>query len=277
MSAEQFEQALPGRRPRRRRKEARNREETRRQPPPSNPQPNGAAFTENEMAAAKQNNVNVRAQAHINGEVVVYKLQAGRDGDGEGLEEVVLPHPKTDEPGPSGRRSSLPAGNAHAGGIQRVSSNADKTVKPSKLNVRGGPGENYSVIGLLHKGDAVKEVGTKGGWTEIEPRPTNAYAFVAAHLLDAQGSRRPPPVELTTTPPAPTPQVLSLVSAGNRTIAPAAGRARFRPSRASPGARAGAGDVYAGAGPAGAGTGAEEAPPGRARESWSARELCAAR
>jgi uncharacterized protein YgiM (DUF1202 family) len=84
--------------------------------------------------------------------------------------------------------------------------NDDKTVKPSKLNIRGGPGENYSVIGLLHKGDAVKEMSTKGDWTEIEP-PTGAFAFVAAHLLMHAAPEATP----TPTPPE-QPQVPSLVS-----------------------------------------------------------------
>jgi uncharacterized protein YgiM (DUF1202 family) len=78
-------------------------------------------------------------------------------------------------------------------------------VKPSKLNIRGGPGENYSVIGLLHKGDTVKDISTKGDWTEIEP-PAGAYAFVAAHLLMHKAPEAAPIA------PPEQPQVPSLVS-----------------------------------------------------------------
>ncbi|MDB6021162.1 MAG: type 3 domain protein, partial [Pedosphaera sp.] len=64
------------------------------------------------------------------------------------------------------------------------------------------PGENYSVIGLLVKGDAVKPVTTKGEWTQIEA-PTNAFAFVAAHLLTHKAPEPvapPPPVAVAPTP-----------------------------------------------------------------------------
>jgi hypothetical protein len=50
------------------------------------------------------------------------------------------------------------------------------------------------VIGLLHSGDAVKTITTKGDWTEIEA-PTSAYAFMAAQYLKqgpAEASRSHP-------------------------------------------------------------------------------------
>jgi len=76
------------------------------------------------------------------------------------------------------------------------------TVK--KLNVRGGPGENYSVVGLLLKGDAVGEIITQGEWTKIEPS-TNLFAFVAAQYLKQEApAPAPAPVE-----PAPTPTTVT--------------------------------------------------------------------
>src|SRR5262249_31244519 len=62
---------------------------------------------------------------------------------------------------------------------------------PKRLNLRSGPGENYSVIGRLMRGDAVTEKGTKGDWTEIEA-PTNAYAFVAAQYLKQEAAPSTP-------------------------------------------------------------------------------------
>ena len=44
----------------------------------------------------------------------------------------------------------------------------NKTVKPKKLNVRTGPGENYSIVGVIEHGTAVKEISAKGKWMEIE-------------------------------------------------------------------------------------------------------------
>ncbi len=173
----------------------------------------GAPFTANELAAAKQNNVNVRAQAHINSEVV-YKLKQGDTVTV--IKEVVLPHPKTDEPA-NWVQIILPASTPVWVSSDYLDTN--DTVKPTKLNVRSGPGENYSVVGILHKGDTVKSIHTKEGWTQIEG-PTNAYGFVAAHLL-AHKEAAPPPVELTTT--TPTPVVTPMPAGGETTVTPASG------------------------------------------------------
>ena len=51
-----------------------------------------------------------------------------------------------------------------------------------KLNMRGGPGENYSVLGVIERGTAVNEITTKGDWMQIDP-PASSYAFVAAMYL----------------------------------------------------------------------------------------------
>ena len=59
-------------------------------------------------------------------------------------------------------------------------------VAVSRLNVRAGRGENYSVIGRLNRGDEVKAIRTVEEWIEIEP-PTNAYAFVDFGLLKFGG------------------------------------------------------------------------------------------
>jgi len=48
--------------------------------------------------------------------------------------------------------------------------------------LRGGPGENFSVLGILEKGAIITEVVSKGDWTQIEA-PTNAFAFVTASYL----------------------------------------------------------------------------------------------
>lgn len=158
----------------------------------------GAPFTENELATAKQNNVNVRAQSHINSEVVV-RLKQGDTVTV--LKEVVLPHPKTDEPAQWVQIVLPPSTPVW---ISTSFIDANQAVKPAKLNVRSGPGENYSVVGVLHKGDAVKTIHTKEGWTQIEA-PTNSFGFVAAHLL-AHKEAAPTMMEITSaTPTTPTP------------------------------------------------------------------------
>jgi uncharacterized protein YgiM (DUF1202 family) len=70
-----------------------------------------------------------------------------------------------------------------------------KTVLPKKLNLRAGPGENFSVLGVVERGTAVNVITTKGDWMQIDP-PGNSYAFVAAMYLKQ---------EVTATAPAPTP------------------------------------------------------------------------
>jgi hypothetical protein len=60
-----------------------------------------------------------------------------------------------------------------------------KAVKPKRLNLRSGPGENYSVLGRIEQGTPVKEMEVKGHWVKIEA-PATTFAFVAAHLLQPQ-------------------------------------------------------------------------------------------
>jgi hypothetical protein len=68
----------------------------------------------------------------------------------------------------------------------------DKRVLTKRLNVRAGPSENYSVVGLLEQGAVIKEISTKGDWLEIE-LPSNAYAFVAADRLTKRIRTAPGP------------------------------------------------------------------------------------
>jgi uncharacterized protein YgiM (DUF1202 family) len=160
-------------------------------PPPS-------PLVTNEPAVALKNEVNVRGQAHINSEVIGHL----KKGDiVTVLEIVTLKHPQIDEPA-NWARIALPS-NLHVWINARYIDLVNDLVSARKLNLRTGPGENYSIIGMLHKGDSIKQLSTKGDWTEIEP-PTNSFGFVAAHLLShVEPAPAPPPV-VTTPPPAPT-------------------------------------------------------------------------
>jgi uncharacterized protein YgiM (DUF1202 family) len=60
---------------------------------------------------------------------------------------------------------------------------AQKTVKVKRLNLRGGPGENFSVVGRLEKGEQVKEIRSVDNWMEIEA-PATARAYVDISYLD---------------------------------------------------------------------------------------------
>lgn len=147
-------------------------------------------------------NVNVRGRSGLIGEVIA---RINKGDSVTVLEEITLKHSKADEPS-AWAKIVLPSG-AHVWVNASFIDAATKTVKPKKLNLRGGPGENYSVIGTLEKGGTVKEVSVKGDWMEIEP-PAGAFAFVAAQYL-----KQEPPAIAATTPkpaePAPTPTAVT--------------------------------------------------------------------
>jgi hypothetical protein len=140
--------------------------------------------------------VMVRGQAAISSEVVT-RLSKGQPVTV--LETVTLSKPKEDEPA-HWAKIALPTNVAvWVSGL--YVDPVTKTVKGTRLNLRSGPGENYSVLGRIAKGAAVKEIETKGDWLKIEP-PADTFAFVAAHLL----ANAPAAVEVAVvTPPPVTP------------------------------------------------------------------------
>ena len=67
---------------------------------------------------------------------------------------------------------------------------ATKMVKGKSLNLRAGPGRNYSEIGLLPHGATVAVVRESDGWLQIEP-PAGTYAFVASNLIERKDGEAP--------------------------------------------------------------------------------------
>jgi SH3-like domain-containing protein len=162
-------------------------------------------------AVVKQNNVNVRGQAAISSEVLV-RLKRGDQVTV--LEEVTLKKPHEDEPA-HWARVALPTNVAiwvHAMFIDADS----KTVKPKRLNLRSGPGENYSVLGHVEKGAPVQEIESKGEWIRIEP-PNSAFGFVAAHLLT---NIAPSLLIANNPPPQPVPKPVETVLPAEQVITP---------------------------------------------------------
>jgi Bacterial SH3 domain len=150
-------------------------------------------------AVVVASNVNVRGQAKLKSEVVT-RITKGQSVSV--LEEIVRNNSGPDEPS-AWAKISLPPG-AHVWVNSTFLNLANQTVRPKKLNLRSGPGENYSVIGLLHSGDVVKPMTTKGDWTEIEA-PASAYAFVAAQYLKQGLPEAPVPIVAAAPTPAPEP------------------------------------------------------------------------
>jgi len=139
------------------------------------------------------NNVNVRGKAGYKGEVFT-KLNKG-DAITV-IEQVILPKPKRGEPA-QWAKIGFPSA-AHVW-VHSAYVDENKTVKPRKLNVRTGPGENYSIVGILEQGAAVKEISAKGNWLEIEP-PAGAYAFVAASYVEQTASEDSVPPVISVAP-----------------------------------------------------------------------------
>ena len=141
------------------------------------------------QATVIASNVNVRGQAKLKSEVIT-QVQKGQTVNV--LEEVTLKNSGPSEPS-AWAKIILPA-NVHVW----VNSNfvsTNHTVIPRNLSLRGGPGENYSRLGTIKRGDEIKEIGRKGDWIEIEA-PAEACGYIAAQYL----SQAPAPIAATETP-----------------------------------------------------------------------------
>ena len=158
-------------------------------------------------ATVKQDAVNVRGRPAFLGEVVA-KL---KKGDAVTLlEEITLKQPKEDEP-KDWYRIALPAKTPVWAFADYLDLDGKK-VKANRINLRSGPGENYSILGRMEKGDPINVLSTKNDWVELEA-PAQCYAFVAAQFLDKQAAVPAATVAKAPEPapaPAPAPEVTTL-------------------------------------------------------------------
>jgi hypothetical protein len=165
------------------------------------------------LAVVKQDNVNVRGQPVFTSEVIT-RLQHGDVVTV--LEQVRAQKSKPGEP-ELWARIAMPT-NTTLWVYNLFVDAVTKTVIAKRLNLRSGPSENHSVVGRLDQGTVVDDVSTKGEWLEIRV-PTNAYAFVAADLLEKQPPA-PTAAAVATSAPAPdsataTTEPVSLVASSN--------------------------------------------------------------
>ncbi len=129
----------------------------------------------------------VRGQAGLKGEVITHLHK----GDSVTvLEQINLSHHAADEPA-QWAKIAYPA-NAHLW-VDSKYVDASGVVSAKKLNLRAGPGENYSVVGVVEKGASVTKVQTVENWIQIQP-PANAYAFVAAKYLKQEAGAATAPL-----------------------------------------------------------------------------------
>ncbi len=145
-----------------------------------------ATFTRSEPlvpgpATVVASNVNVRGQARLNSEVLIRLTK----GDSVMvLEEIVLTNSGPDEPS-AWAKIALPAGRPVW--ISALFVDTNNSTASARLNLRGGPGENYSILGRLERGASFKPLDQKESWIKIEA-PGSAYAFVAAQYLRSESS-----------------------------------------------------------------------------------------
>jgi uncharacterized protein YgiM (DUF1202 family) len=164
-------------------------------------------------AVVSANHVNVRTKAGLVGEVLTHMT------NGESvivIEEVHLKKSGPDEP--SAWAKVLLPPEAHVW-VKSSLLDSNNAVASKKVNLRGGPGEAYGVVGMLEKGSAVTTIDTKGEWTQIQA-PTNAYAFMAAQYLKQGGEEM-----AAASTPATTPEAAPATTAmpDMPTVAPATG------------------------------------------------------
>jgi uncharacterized protein YgiM (DUF1202 family) len=151
-------------------------------------------------ALVRGKGVNVRGQPSFIGEVLGH---AQKDSTVTVVEEITLSHPPAGEPA-LWYKILMPT-NIPVWVKADLIDDATKSVKARRVNLRGGPGENFSVVARLDKGAVINEVKNQNGWIAIDA-PSNAYAYVAAELLEIQAAPAPQaaasPAPVAAPPPA---------------------------------------------------------------------------
>jgi hypothetical protein len=133
------------------------------------------AHAAEQTAVVNEGKINVRGQPSLIGEVVT---QLQRGDEVTVLDFVTNERAKAGEP-TNWAKIKLPA-NTPVWVYGEMLRNG--AVSATRLNLRAGPGDNYSVIGRLNRGDRVTTIRSQGDWVEIEA-PDIAYAFVDSTLL----------------------------------------------------------------------------------------------
>ncbi|MSU61070.1 MAG: hypothetical protein EXS31_01535 [Pedosphaera sp.] len=147
---------------------------------------NTFAVAAEQTVTIKEPTVNVRGKPSFLGEVIT-QLKKGEKV--VVLEEIAVAKPKKDEPA-AWLKIQMPANTpvwVNHGFIDPTS----KAVRAPKLNLRAGPGENFSVIGRLLQGDVVKEIRIVDAWMEIDT-PPGTYAFIASELVSKEPASAAP-------------------------------------------------------------------------------------
>jgi hypothetical protein len=155
-----------------------------------------AALHSQEIALVTEGKINVRGKPSFLGEVIT---QLERGDKVTVLERITVDKPKPNEP-TNWARIKLPENTPVWIFAPFVK---DGKVAATRLNLRAGPGENYSVIGRLNRGDEVNTIRTVEEWAEIQA-PNDAYAFIDLDLIRfGPGTNAPAPAVSVAAVPQP--------------------------------------------------------------------------
>lgn len=149
-----------------------------------------------QSAVVQGDSVNVRGQASLAGEVLV---QLNQGDIIQMVDKIVAVGAKAGAPSRWAQIQLPPSVPVYV----HASFLDGDTVAATRLNIRGGAGENYSVLGSLQRGDKIHSLGKQGGWVRIRPTP-ETYAFVAADYVVKAPSPAPaarPVVAIVPSPP----------------------------------------------------------------------------
>jgi uncharacterized protein YraI len=164
-------------------------------------------------ATVESANLNLRGQAGLKGEVVGHL----KKGDAVTvISQINLDKHAAGEP--SQWAKILLPGETKAWVNTHFVDVSNNVVTAKKLNLRAGPSENYSVIGMLQKGETYNPVTVKGDWIQIEA-PKTAFAFVAAMYLKQDAAAAPAPAP-EPTPVAVNPPVLAAAETTSVNVPP---------------------------------------------------------
>ncbi|HNQ89513.1 MAG TPA: SH3 domain-containing protein [Verrucomicrobiota bacterium] len=134
----------------------------------------------------KSDRVNLRAAPSVLSEIICHLHQ--------GEKVVILESIKPDRPQPGELaewlKIRLPANTPVWVSAEFIDDTAS-TVTAHRLNVRAGPGDNFTIIGSLERGAIVREIRVVEDWMEIEA-PPGCYGFVAASYVDSAGGSTTP-------------------------------------------------------------------------------------
>ena len=124
--------------------------------------------------------VNVRTQPNILSEVVA---QVNTGDKVQVLETIVHDKPIPGNPR-EWYRIGIPEGAVLWIPWDYIDS-TNNTVTGSRLNVRAGPSESYTVVARLNRGDKVEPIKEVGEWISIKP-PASASGYISSSLVDLQ-------------------------------------------------------------------------------------------